>query len=80
MGQDTRFIGHQMLFNNLAIVLVWAVWCVLEGQTHAACTLPAAAKQTGCAIPHGGASVSGPSLVRTGLKASIEPVRRNLGC
>lgn len=28
------------VFNNLATVSVWAVWCVSKGQSHAASTLP----------------------------------------
>lgn len=44
-GNNHVYVGHKVYwapnaFNNLATVFVWAVWCVLEGQTHAASTLP----------------------------------------
>ncbi len=44
-GNNHVYIGHKVYwapnaFNNLAAVFIWAVWCVLEGQTHAASTLP----------------------------------------
>lgn len=64
LWSHTSFCGTRCFFNNLATVSVRAVWCVLEGQTHAACTLPV--QQLCKHAPHGGG---------LGLRTLIGPVR-----